>query len=93
MENKLSKNIPKKEHYISSLLVLHGINQNELAKKVGVSRPFFCNVIHGKRGGTKKAGPKAEAIRQIVADTLGMTIEELWPIKILKEYPSDEKSL
>ena len=56
METILSKKGPKKDRYVSALLVLHGIRQAELARKLGVSTPFFSLVVQGKRGGTRKIG-------------------------------------
>lgn len=71
----------KRERYISALLVLHNIGQAELARKIGVSKPFFSQVVTGKRGGTKKKGPLVARIRQAVADALGAKVEDLWPDK------------
>lgn len=67
-----------RKKYVSALLILHGVNQTELAKKIGVSQPLMSSVVTGRRRGVKKKG---KAIRQAVADTLGMRIEDLWPEK------------
>lgn len=71
----------KKDTYISALLVLHGVGQADLARKIGVSKSFFNMVIKGKRGGGPKKGPLADKVRAAVADALGMTVAELWPEK------------
>jgi transcriptional regulator with XRE-family HTH domain len=77
--NQFSKINKKGARYISALLLIHGIRQDEIAARIGVSRPLFSQVVTRKRGGTKKHGPKIRLVRQAVADALGMSVEELWP--------------
>lgn len=67
--------------YISALLLIHGIRQDEIADKIGVSRPLVSQVVTRKRGGSKKHGPKIHLVRKAVAEALGMPVEELWPDK------------
>lgn len=61
--------------YIRALIVLKGVKQNMLAKNAGVSEAFLAQVISGTRRGIKKKGL---FVRQIIADSLDMTVEELW---------------
>ncbi|MRR15670.1 MAG: XRE family transcriptional regulator [Deltaproteobacteria bacterium] len=79
--NQLTKINKKGPRYISALLLIHGIRQDEIADKVGVSKPLVSQVVTRKRGGTKKHGPKVRLVRQAVADALGMTVDDLWPDK------------
>lgn len=79
--NQLATHNKKGARYISALLLIHGIRQDEIADKIGVSKPFFSQVVTKKRGGTKKRGPKVQLVRQAVAEALGTTVEELWPKK------------
>lgn len=68
----------KNGRYVSALLIMHGIRQDELAEKAGVSKPFFSQVVNNRRIGAKAKGKLA---RQIIAESLGMEVEELWPKK------------
>lgn len=77
--NQFTKANKKGARYISALLLIHGIRQDEIAEKVGVSRPMVSQVVTRKRGGTKKHGPKVRLVRQAVAEALGMQVTELWP--------------
>ena len=77
--NQITKINKKGPRYISALLMIHGVRQDEIADKVGVSRPLVSQVVTRKRGGTKKHGPKIRLVRQAVADALGLPVEELWP--------------
>lgn len=79
--NQLAKNNKKGARYISALLIINGIRQDEMADKIGVSKPFFSQVVTKKRGGTKKHGPKVRLVREAVAQALGVNVEELWPDK------------
>ena len=72
----MTKTDKRKRRYINALLVLHEINQSELARKIGVSQTLMNSVITGRRRGVKKKG---RLVRQAVAEALGMTVEELWP--------------
>ena len=79
--NQITKINKKGARYISALLLIHGIRQDEIAQKLKVSKPLVSMVVTRKRGGTKKHGPKVVLIRQAVAKALGMPVEELWPSK------------
>ena len=68
----------KKGRYVSALLIMHGINQAELAEKIGVTQPFLSMIITGRRRGAKEKGKLA---RQVIAESLGMAVEDLWPKK------------
>lgn len=78
---QITKINKKGARYISALLLIHGIRQDEIAQKLNVSKPLVSQVVTRKRGGTKKYGPKVVLIRQAIAETLGMQVEELWPNK------------
>lgn len=75
-KNSFTLNDKKRERYISALLILHNINQAELARKLGVSKALVSVVVSGRRKGVKKQGKR---VKQAVADALGMKIEDLWP--------------
>lgn len=79
--NHFTKINKKGARYISALLLIHGIRQDEIADKIGVSKPLVSQVVTRKRGGTKKHGPKVQLVRQAVAEALGIPVEELWPDK------------
>jgi len=64
--------------YVSGLLIMHGITQAELVEKTGLSQSFLSNIISGRRIGAKEKGRRA---RKIIAESLGMEIEDLWPKK------------
>jgi len=68
----------KKGRYVSALLIMHGINQAELVEKIGISQPFLSMIINGRRIGAKEKGKLA---RQVIAESLGMKVEHLWPKK------------
>jgi transcriptional regulator with XRE-family HTH domain len=80
-ENQITKINKKGSRYISALLLLHGIRQDDIAERIGVSKPLVSLVVTRKRGGTKKYGPKVVLVRQAVAEAIGMPVEELWPDK------------
>ena len=65
----------RKNRYVKALLVLHGIKQETLAKKLGVSDAFLSEIISGKRRACKQTG---KYIRQSIAEILGMDVAELW---------------
>jgi len=71
-----AKKDENKERYVKALLILHGIRQDELAEKIGVSGPLMSQVINGRRKGVKRKG---RLIRQGVADALGMKVEDIFP--------------
>ena len=72
----ITAGIKKKGRYVSALLIMHGINQAELAEKIGATQPFLSQIINGRRIGAKKKGNLA---RQVIAESLGMAVEDLWP--------------
>jgi len=55
---------------IKSLFVLKGIEQNKLAKELGITKQYLSNIINGQR--------KAKEIRKKIAELLGMPYETLW---------------
>lgn len=75
---KITRPSKKKERYISALLIMHGIKQDELTEKIGISQPFLSMIITGRRIGAKEKGKLA---RQVIAESLGMAVEDLWPKK------------
>src|SRR3972149_2306318 len=72
-DSKLSE---KKGRYVSALLIMHGISQAELANKIDITQPFLSQIINGRRIGAKEKGKLA---RQVIAESLGMKVEDLWP--------------
>ncbi|MDD4355801.1 MAG: helix-turn-helix transcriptional regulator [Smithellaceae bacterium] len=79
--NQITKINKKGPRYISALLLIHGIRQDDIAAIAGVSKPLVSLVVTRKRGGTKKHGPKIRLVREAVAQALGVTVDELWPDK------------
>jgi len=79
--NHFTNKNKKGARYISALLLINGIRQDEIADQLGVSAPLVSMVVTNRRGGTKKHGPKITLVRKAIADALGTTIEELWPKK------------
>jgi transcriptional regulator with XRE-family HTH domain len=75
---KITKQVKKKGRYVSGLLIQHGINQAELAEKIGATQSFISQIINGRRTGAKAKGKLA---RQVIAESLGMKVEDLWPKK------------
>lgn len=71
----------KGSRYISGLLLMRGIRQDEIAEKLEVSKPLVSLVVTRQRGGSKKYGPKVVLIRQAIAAALDMSIDDLWPDK------------
>lgn len=74
----MTKKGKEKGRYIRALLVLHNINQSELARNIGISQTLVNSVITGRRRGVKKKG---RLVREAVAQALGVKVEELWPDK------------
>ena len=74
----ISSRRKKKGRYVSGLLIQHGITQAELIEKSGLSQSFLSNIINGRRTGAKEKGKLA---RQVIAESLGMKVEDLWPKK------------
>lgn len=75
---KITPPSKKNGRYVSGLLIMNGINQAELAEKAGVTQPFLSMIITGRRRGAKEKGQLA---RQVIAESLGMAVEDLWPKK------------
>jgi len=48
-----------------------GVNQNQIAKKVGTAPTLVSQVIYGIR--------PTRRVRQAIADAIGKPIEQLWP--------------
>jgi lambda repressor-like predicted transcriptional regulator len=74
--NISGRNKKKKGRYVSGLLIQHGVTQAELVEKSGLSQSFLSNIINGRRIGAKEKGKIA---RQVIAESLGMKVEDLWP--------------
>jgi hypothetical protein len=72
----------KQGRYVSGLLIIHGITQDDLINRISlrlgapVSQPFLSLIINGRRIG---ANDKGKLARQVIAESLGMTVEDLWP--------------
>lgn len=72
----------KRGRYVSGLLTIHGITQDELIERISqrlnctVSQPFLSLLINGRRIGARDKGKLA---RQVIAESLGMKVEDLWP--------------
>jgi transcriptional regulator with XRE-family HTH domain len=77
-DNKLTQNSKKRGRYVSGLLTMYEIDRSELAARAGVSKPFLSMIVNGRRIGAKEKGKLA---RQVIAESLGMKVEELWPKK------------
>jgi transcriptional regulator with XRE-family HTH domain len=75
---KITNQVKKKGRYVSALLIMHGINQAELAEKIGATQSFISQIINGRRIGAKEKGKLA---RQVIAESLGVAVEDLWPKK------------
>lgn len=56
---------------IKIALLEAGIEQKEIAKRIGVTPPAVSQVIHGISSSIK--------IRRAVAEALGKSIDDLWP--------------
>lgn len=77
--NQLTKDDQKRGRYIKSLLILNGVEQQEVALDVGASEALVSQVAHGHRKGTARNGKKIMAIKQAFATRLNKTVEELFP--------------
>jgi len=55
---------------IRSLFVLRGIEQNNLAEELGITKQYLSYIINGQR--------KATEIRKKIAELLSMPYETLW---------------
>lgn len=77
-DKNLTNNSKRKGRYVSALLIMNGVNRAELAEKIGVSQPFLSMIINCRRRGAKEKGKLA---RQVIAESLGMKVTDLWPKK------------
>ena len=55
---------------IKSLMKKIGVSQEQIVKKLGITRGYVNHVIHGKRS--------ARRVRQAISDALGKPYEEVW---------------
>jgi transcriptional regulator with XRE-family HTH domain len=58
-------------HNVRSLLAERGLNQTELARRLGRSQPYISQILNGRRG------IAIEALDDL-ADTLGVSVEHLF---------------
>ena len=80
--SKHSTNADQKRYrYIKSLLILHEVEQQEIAKEAEASEALVSQVIRGHKKGVARSGKKIAKIKQILADKLGKPEEELFPRK------------
>jgi len=77
-DNKLTRQGKKRRRYVSAMLTMHEIDRAELAARIGVSQPFLSMIANGRRIGAKEKGKLA---RQVIAESLGVAVEKLWPKK------------
>ncbi len=56
---------------IKVLLVVAGVKQVDIARRLRVSRSFVSEVVAGKK--------RTYRIRRAIARALGVTVAELWP--------------
>lgn len=77
----LTNDDKKRGRYIKSLLILHEIEQQDVALEAGASGALVSQVIRGHRKGVARAGKKIAEIKQTIADKLDKPVEELWPKK------------
>jgi len=77
--NHLTKDDKKRGRYLKALLIINGIEQQEIAKDAEASEALVSKVIHGTRKGTARNGKKIIAIKQSCAKRLGKNVEELFP--------------
>ncbi|HPL63457.1 MAG TPA: LacI family DNA-binding transcriptional regulator [Syntrophales bacterium] len=78
---RLATTDKKRALYIRSLIVLHDVSQQDIAKELGVSTATVSQVIHGSRKGIARKGPKIARIKKAIAERVGKTVDELWPYK------------
>lgn len=62
---------PSAQKNVKGLLVLAGIKQIELARRLRVSRSFVSEVVAGKK--------RTVRIRRAIARALGVPVSVLWP--------------
>jgi lambda repressor-like predicted transcriptional regulator len=64
-----------------------GVNQNQIAKKVGVTPTLVSQVIYGIR--------PTRYVREAIAEVIGKPVEELWPCTTsdARLRPNPEKSV
>lgn len=76
--NHITKIDKKGAHYISALMHLHGVRQDEIAEQTKASRTLVSLVAARKRGIQNARGPKIIAIRKAIAEALEMPEGELF---------------
>lgn len=61
---------PKKNNYVKSLLVLHGITQIEIANELGTTRAAISMILSGTK--------TSKRVKTAIARKLAMPFEKLW---------------
>jgi transcriptional regulator with XRE-family HTH domain len=56
---------------ISALREEHNLNIAKIARRLGVSRPYLSNVLHGRK--------KTKWARRAIAAACGLRPEQIWP--------------
>ncbi|USS86454.1 helix-turn-helix transcriptional regulator [Fructilactobacillus cliffordii] len=56
------KTFIKDENEFSKTVIRNGMNYALLAKKVGITRPYLSNIVHGSSVGSVTAGKIAKAL-------------------------------
>ena len=70
MVNMLANNEQKN---IKALLVVAGVKQVDIARRLKTSRSFVSEVVSGKK--------RTLRVRRAIARSLGLKVSELWPPK------------
>ncbi|MGD0278079.1 MAG: hypothetical protein ABSC11_02105, partial [Smithella sp.] len=79
--NHLTNDDKKRGRYIKSLLILHEVEQQEIAKEAESSEALVSQVIRGHKKGVARSGKKIAKIKQILAAKLGRDVDDLLPSK------------
>ena len=79
--NHLTNDDKKRGRYIKSLLILHEVEQQEIAKEAEASEALVSQVIRGHKKGVARSGKKIAKIKQILAAKLGRDVDDLLPSK------------
>jgi predicted transcriptional regulator len=79
--NHLTTADKKRGRYIKSLLILHEVEQQDIAKEADASEALVSQVIRGHKKGVARSGKKIAKIKQILAAKLGKQVNELLPSK------------
>ena len=79
--NHLTKDDKKRGRYIKSLLILHEIEQQDVAIENDASEALVSYVVRGHRKGVVRNGKKIAGIKQSIANKLGMPVKALFPDK------------